>query len=178
MISTSSGYTTTWKMNLHSYFEKLKNEREIKEFYFKLKVDINSVNVHLAIFKEPFISLIFEGKKTIESRFSKNKISPFNEVFRGDFIFIKKSGGDVLGYFIVGDTEYYSYPGKSDLLHIEKSYGDNIGTFASENFWEARSSARYISLIGILNTKKITPFHIDKKNRQGWAVIDTNNEKT
>ena len=34
-------------------------------------------NVHVAIVNEPFLGYIKNGKKTIESRFTKNKIAPY-----------------------------------------------------------------------------------------------------
>lgn len=40
--------------------------------------ELQKHNLHLGIFTEPRLTYMLEGKKTIESRFSKNKILPFN----------------------------------------------------------------------------------------------------
>ena len=42
------------------------------------------VQLHLAILTEPYISKIFSGVKTLESRFSRNKTVPYNRVRPGD----------------------------------------------------------------------------------------------
>jgi len=53
--------------------------------------------IHLAIFIEPYLDLIFKGKKTIESRFSINKILPYHKIQIGDVILLKKSSGKIEG---------------------------------------------------------------------------------
>ena len=47
------------------------------------------VNLHLAIVAQPFYSYMLSGKKTIESRFSINKCSPYLKVKDKDIMFIK-----------------------------------------------------------------------------------------
>ncbi|MCI9434957.1 MAG: hypothetical protein HFI86_06785 [Bacilli bacterium] len=47
------------------------------------KQDIDKIKnqkIHLGIFSEPYLTYMLEGKKTIESRFSKNKIVPYNKI--------------------------------------------------------------------------------------------------
>lgn len=41
---------------------------------------IKSTNIHLGIFSEPYLTYMLEGKKTVESRLSKNKIAPYNQI--------------------------------------------------------------------------------------------------
>lgn len=177
-MNISNGFISTWKAKLHELSRELLKSKDLKKYYQKLDVDTNNVNVHLAIFNEPFLSLIFAGKKTIESRFSKNKISPFYKAKKGDIVFIKKSGGAVLGYFIVGDAHYYNMPKDEELKAIKNKYSEGICTFATSDFWERRISARYISLLEIVAIKKIHPFSIDKKDRQAWAIINNLSNET
>ena len=51
----------------------------------------NAFSVHLAILLEPYLGFILEGSKTVESRFSKNRIPPFKMVERGDVVLLKRS---------------------------------------------------------------------------------------
>lgn len=37
---------------------------------------IKSKNIHLGVFSEPYLTYMLKGEKTIESRFSKNRIAP------------------------------------------------------------------------------------------------------
>ena len=41
--------------------------------------EIKNTQLHLGIFTEPYLTYMLDGKKTIESRFSKNKIAPYNQ---------------------------------------------------------------------------------------------------
>lgn len=41
---------------------------------------IKSTNIHLGIFSQPYLTYMLEGKKTVESRLSKNKIAPYNQI--------------------------------------------------------------------------------------------------
>ncbi|RBP05022.1 hypothetical protein DFR50_1376 [Roseiarcus fermentans] len=38
------------------------------------------VGIHLAIFAEPFLSMVLSGEKTIESRFRRNRCAPYGEI--------------------------------------------------------------------------------------------------
>ena len=72
-----------------------------------MQIHIKKRRVHLAIFQQPFLDRILEGKKTIESRFSKVKCSPYGVVDIGDLVLMKKTGGLVLGEFIVSKVESF-----------------------------------------------------------------------
>ena len=52
---------------------------------------------HVAIFKKSWklIDKILNGTKTIESRWSINKISPLDSINKGDLVFLKNSGDKV-----------------------------------------------------------------------------------
>ena len=56
---------------------------------------------HLAIFTDDVIKDILEGQKTTDSRFSKRRIAPFGQINSGDLVYIKRSGGKIVGQFEV-----------------------------------------------------------------------------
>ncbi|HSQ97883.1 MAG TPA: ASCH domain-containing protein [Rickettsiales bacterium] len=131
---------------------------------------------HLAIFCQPYLNLILEGKKTIESRFSKFKIAPYNKVKVGDKVIMKESGGFVLGEFTVEEVRYY------DEMNINKNTTEEVKSFSKEicsdvdlNFWQSKCQAKYVSLIKISNVikyKKPRPCHEKKtKDMRGWIVL-------
>lgn len=62
---------------------------------------------HIAILKKPFFDMILNGKKTIESRWSVNKISPYNKVKVGDIILLKETGKDITVSAIAKNIECY-----------------------------------------------------------------------
>jgi hypothetical protein len=136
---------------------------------YKLRAD--RIGVHLAIFSEPFLSLLLSGKKTIESRFSINKLSPFQKVTKGDIVFAKKTGGEVCGFFLVGETKYFAQPTQKKLTELKQLYSDGICANEVSNFWIERRNARFISLLDVKYASYTPPIRIDKRDRTAWVVL-------
>ena len=63
--------------------------------------------VHLAILVEPYLGLVLRGEKTVESRFAKVRCAPCGCVSREDLVLLKRSGGPVVGAFLVGSVWTY-----------------------------------------------------------------------
>ncbi len=101
---------------------------------------------HLAIFKGDGAEKILSGEKKIESRFASRRIPPFGAISAGDLVYIKPSGGDIIGQFRVKRVIFL----------------DN-----------GPSSPRYTTIIFIgESTKFITsPIKLKKKDLRGWVVI-------
>lgn len=152
------------------FLSRLKNNKSLKNYFHNLnqlkKVDFN---IHLAIFREPFLEYILEGKKTIETRFSMNRCAPYKKVKAGDLIFLKKSGGPVVGICRVNTTWDYILTPES-WKEIKVEYAKAI---CAENpeFWEKRKSANFATLIMIDSVKEIEPIDYKKRDRRGWVVL-------
>lgn len=160
-----------WKGKLINYIiEQLKDDSQWGNTIEKLLVD-SSVGVHLAIFNEPFLSLIYDKQKKIESRFSMNKRTPFEKVRKGDVIILKESGGLVTGVFVAGDVNYFRIANKKTLEVIETNYAEGICSNADANFWKSRAKSKYVTLIEVKKVKKILPFKSEKKDRSGWSIL-------
>lgn len=168
-----------WKGKLIKHIcEELKVDKDWQNEYRKLKQQTIGIGIHLAIFNEPYLTLIFDGKKKVESRFSRNKTGPYRKVCRGDIIILKKSGGPVLGLFTAGDVLYYENLTTEICLQIEYKYGSKIGTQYDHNFWTSRTNSKYSTLIEIGKLKKLTPLWISKKDRTAWVVLTNNTNQT
>jgi ASC-1-like (ASCH) protein len=142
------------------------------------------IQTHLAIFTQPYLNLILSSEKTIESRFSQNKIVPFSKIKTGDKIIMKQSGGLVYGEFTAGKVIFLSEnfaffnPQKIKIegdLSIAKKFSKEICTNADKDFWQKRKLAKYATLIEIknLNTyKNPRPCHEkDPKDRRAWIIL-------
>jgi hypothetical protein len=166
-----------WKDSLiHQLINELKDDKNWDNILVELGNNRN-IGVHLAIFNEPFLSLIYNGQKKIESRFSINRVGPYRKIYKGDLVVLKESGGLVSGLFLAGEVRYFSNLDISALKKIENSYSDLICSHYSQNFWAMKLKANYATLIDITKVKRITPFKINKKDRSGWSVILQKNSK-
>jgi len=124
--------------------------------------------IHLAVLVEPYLEYLFEGKKTIESRFSVHRIAPFEEVLRDDVVLLKRSGGPVVGLALVGQPEFF---------HLSPSTWAQVKSRSREicadaEFWRSRRDKRYATLLHIADIIPIEPFKVEKADRRAWVTLD------
>lgn len=125
------------------------------------------VGVHLAVMVEPFLSLILDGTKAIESRFSKNAIAPYQRVSKRDVVLLK--AGPVVGSFQVSSTTY-TVLADGDLARLRDQYADAIGAHDDE-FWAARAGKRYATLLGVAEVHRLPPVPVSKRDMRGWVIV-------
>lgn len=125
---------------------------------------------HLGIFTKDNIGKILSGKKTVDGRFSKIKVSPFGDVAVGDTVYIKEPGEGVIGQFLVSKVIYIDHPTENDLGEIKKKYSSSLQS--DERFWSRLEKVNYISLIFIKSvTRFLVPPVFDKKDSRGWVRL-------
>jgi len=126
---------------------------------------------HLAVFDSETVKKIFEGRKTVDGRFSQIRIAPFLNVLAGDVVYIKISGEEIVGQFVVDRVFYFDHPKREELEDIKKKYGKMLGL--SESFWRRREKVNYVSLMFIRTVSKllIAP-EIPKRDLRPWVVLE------
>lgn len=122
--------------------------------------------VHLAIMVEPYLSLLLQGKKTMESRFSQKKTQPFHRVSKGDIVILKKSGGDIVGVFEAKDIHYFELKSEEDIKAIRNEYNQQL--CCSDKFWNSKMKSHYATLIDVGQLMRLTPIQVSFKNRLSW----------
>lgn len=130
--------------------------------------EITKKKLHLGIFANPYLTYMLDGKKTIESRFSKNKILPYNQISKDDIVIVKKSSGNVVAYFTIKEVLFFNL-NETPIDEIKNKYNKQL--CVDENFWISKSNSNYATLIMIDKIVKLTPFHIDKKGMQTWITF-------
>ena len=132
---------------------------------------------HLAIFSPEGAEQILSGTKTVETRFSKNKIVPFGEVSVGDIVYMKVSGGDIIGQFLVKKVISIENIEQSDWDFMRKSYGKQISLGSQEldeKFFNEKKESRFGTLLFIYRVEQfiVPPIKITKRDQRGWMVIE------
>jgi len=127
--------------------------------------------VHLAVMVEPYLTYILEGKKSIESRFSKHAIAPFRQIGVDDLVLLKLTGGPVVGCFTTSRVEFVHLNDR-EFARLRTDYSDAI--CADEAFWKARVDKRYATLVGVSDVRELRPAPVAKSDRRGWLVMQTN----
>ncbi len=125
---------------------------------------------HIAILRQPFFDMVLSGEKTIESRWSMNRVAPYNKVKVGDIIYLKETGKDVTATAKVKKVNYYELtPQKVEEIRIK--YGREIGTDKFED-WQSTMQKKYCTLIWLEDVKDIDPIKVPRSNGAGWLLIN------
>jgi ASC-1-like (ASCH) protein len=125
--------------------------------------------LHLAVFVEPYLTFILEGKKTVESRFSSVRCAPYDKVHPGDVILLKRAGGPVSGICRVDSAWFYEVD-RSSLQEIRREFAAQICP-ADSSFWSAREDKSFATLISLANVTRLPEFIVGKRDRRGWVTI-------
>jgi len=124
--------------------------------------------LHVAVMIEPYLQACLQGKKTIESRFSRRKIPPYGQVMSGDVILLKRSGGPIVGVCAVSDAWFYELDPIS-WNTIRTEYLTEI--YANNDFLVGHENAVYATLMRIQNARSIKPFDFAKRDMRGWVIL-------
>ncbi len=128
-----------------------------------------SYSLHLAVFIEPYLSYMLEGRKTIESRFSVVRCAPYHRVQRGDVVLLKLSAGPVVGLCRVGQTWFYRLDQRS-WREIRGEFTERLCA-QDPDFWRAREKASYATLMQVEDLRRLSPVSWAKRDRRGWVVL-------
>ena len=140
---------------------------------------------HIAILRKSKISKgdnllqdILEGRKTVESRWYVNKVSPWNKIKSGDVVYFKESGGPVTVRASVEKVIQYEDLNEITIKNIISKYGKYIAPHTTPDdflLWgRKQNKKRYCILIFLENAVKIEPFDIDKTSygiSSAWLAV-------
>lgn len=131
--------------------------------------------VHLAVFIEPFLTYVLDGRKSIESRFSTRQCAPFRRVSVGDIILLKEASGPVRGICEVAKTWYFDLE-SMPLSEVRERFADGICA-TDDDFWRAREKADYATLLKLRCVREVSPLSCPKRDRRGWVVLPSIREQ-
>ena len=119
-------------------------------------------------------------RKTIESRWYKNKYRPWDAIKKEDVIYFKNSGELICIKATVKKVIQYSQLNPIRIKQILSTYGRNIGIEKNDmpKFYKILAHKKYCILIFLKNPQKIKPFQINKKGfgaMASWIVIENVN---
>ena len=126
-------------------------------------------SLHLAVLTEPFCSLLLDGAKTIESRFSRVRCAPYGTLAEGDIVVVKKTGGPVTGAFQAGTVRSYHLTPVC-VAQLRDQYAAQI--CAGDNqFWADRADCAYATLVDVTHVRLLPVQAFPKKDRRGWVQL-------
>ena len=125
--------------------------------------------IHIAIMRQPFYDMVLSGEKTIESRWSKNKIAPYKKINSGDTILFKLTGKPATAMAKVEKVEFYELTPQI-AEEIKLQYGMQIGTDKFEDL-NKYANKNYCTLIWLTQVKQIESTNVPKSHGAGWIIL-------
>lgn len=134
---------------------------------------------HVAILNKKMASVadILSGTKTIESRWYKNKINPWNNIKIGDKVFFKQTGDNVTAVATVAKVIQIDSLNEAKFKEIIDKYNDKI--LLRDTSYHFYKDKRYAILIFLKNPHAVKPFRIDKRgfgSSCAWLCVDNINK--
>ncbi len=126
------------------------------------------ISIHLAVFEEPYLRYVLDGSKTVESRFTKRAIPPYQRIRPGDIVLVKRTGAGIEGICRATDVWYYRLEQKA-WSEIRDNFGSLMRT--TSGFLRSRSKAKFCTLIRIDEVFKTPSLSVRKRDRRGWVVL-------
>lgn len=161
----------TWSSSLLSKVEEHLNASQYWEGHSDLVSPSRKRpnSLHLAVFVEPFLQFLLDGRKTVESRFSIHRRPPFGCVSTGDLVLIKESGGPIVAVAEISDVWYYQLdPNAWEMIRTR--FAKQLCVDDPE-FWESKASSYFATLMQIGRVEKLDPVACAKRDRRGWVVL-------
>lgn len=126
--------------------------------------------LHLAILQQPYLDLINDGTKTIESRFNTKRAAPFGRVAVGDLVLLKESGRPITSYFFAAAANSFRLS-EGVIDEVRQQYAAGICAQNEEEFWQEKASSRFCTLVDIGERGSIEPLSVVKRDQRGWVTF-------
>ena len=126
-------------------------------------------NYHLVILKKPYLDAILDGRKQIESRFTKTRRHAFRRVLPGDKLFLKLSSGSVCATATAAAVKNFQNLTPKQITEIKQRYNHQIK--GSEDIWRSKMDCKFGFLVWLKDVQPIEPVRINKKDWRAWVVL-------
>ena len=134
-------------------------------------------SVHLAVLLEPYLQHILDGSKTVESRFSRNRIAPYNAVASGDVVLLKRSAARAVSAICIVSRVWFYQLDPDTWDQIRRGFADALRA-DNQTFWEQRKGAQFATLMRIGEVYPLPPIEVPKRDRRGWVILHPHRQPT
>ncbi len=108
-------------------------------------------------------------KKTVESRFSADRRTPYEKVMVGDVILLKKVGGPICGIARANNVWCYQIT-PHRFSSIRLNFGERL-QIEDPELWARYKKAAYATLIQLDNVRQISPLLFAKRDQRAWITF-------
>jgi hypothetical protein len=128
------------------------------------------VTTHLVVMREPYLTRVLSGEKTVESRFLRVRAAPFDRVAPGDRLLLKRVGGPIVAEATAAAVRQFADLSPERVLALTDAFRDELRLDA--DFAARAHAARYAVLVWLANVRPLeSPRTYAKRDRRGWVVL-------
>ena len=127
------------------------------------------VRAHVAVATSDYLVKIVSGLKTIESRFTNTRQSPYGHVSAGDLVLFKAPTRGITVAAQVRRTYYAGPLAPYCAQEIMRAYAKGLAL--ESEFIEAKASARYATLLFLERPVLLPSIRITKRDRRPWVAL-------
>ena len=127
------------------------------------------VKYHLVILKKPYLDAILDGRKRVESRFSKSNFYTLLGVTAGDKLFLKISSGPVCAVATAASVKNFENLTPEKIFEIKEQHNHLVG--GGDKYWQKKSDCKFGFLVWLKDVMEIEPVRIHKTDWRAWVVL-------
>ena len=128
------------------------------------------MTAHVVIIREPYLTRVLSGEKTVESRFLHIRAAPFGCVVPGDLLLLKRVGGPIVAEASAGAVREFADLSPARVLALIDAFREQLRLDA--DFVARAQTARYAVLIWLAELRALDmPRPYAKRDRRGWVVL-------
>lgn len=126
--------------------------------------------IHVAILKRPYLKLILSGRKTVESRLTRNTPPPYDAIQTGERIFLKASSGPFMATALAGTIEQHSNLTPADIKILRKRLDPAV--CGNDEYWQMKRESRFAVFVQLTHVEPIEVGPAYPKSMRAWHVVE------
>ncbi|MBL8879984.1 MAG: hypothetical protein JNG88_12765 [Phycisphaerales bacterium] len=125
----------------------------------------------MAIVSRRIAAAVIDGRKRIESRLALTRRAPFGRIRRGDRIYFKISGAEIVGSCTCRRVLQFDRLSPAGVCELRRRFGPLIA--ADRGYWSDRRAARYATLAWLGQFQPVGAHspNVERQFGSGWIVL-------
>lgn len=125
---------------------------------------------HLVILRPPYLDMILSGAKTVESRLSRRRHPAAARCQVGDWLYLKRVGGDVEGRASVVAIDRYADLDPARLRGLAEEWAGRVAATEAEDWYQRmKQDARHALFLTLADVQRFTLPKSALPARLPWA---------
>jgi len=129
------------------------------------------MGIHVAILLRPYIQMILEGRKTVESRLTRTSRVPYKAIEPGERIWFKASAGPFMCQAVARDVTFYEDLSPRLIERLMREWNNRV--CGEPTYWHMKRNSRYATFITLDDVQRaaVGP-KLAPSRGPAWFVLD------